>query len=199
MIARGQALLAALQAVPFGDRDAWIDAQLGIEPPPADAADLPRDAVPYLPCPVDDIVAMVRDAPLRAGDVLVDLGSGLGRVAIIAHLLSGVRAVGVEIQQHLVERSQRHIAALGLAAAITIVHGNAADVAVDGSVYFLYAPCNGELLARVVERLAAVARRRSIVVCTVGLELHAPWLVARPTSSVALAVYDAGACYRARP
>jgi hypothetical protein len=45
-------------------------------------------------------------------------------------------------------------------------------------------------LTRVVGRLEVVARRRSIVVGAVGLELDVPWLVARPSSSVALALYD---------
>ncbi len=171
------------------DRDPWIDRVLGLEPVP-DLPDLPRGAVPYLPCGVDEIVAMVRDVPLGPDDHLVDLGSGLGRVVMLGHLLSNARATGIEIQDHLVHRARERCAALGLTS-VAFHHANAAEIDLDGSVFFLYAPCNGEMLARVLDRVAEVARRRPIVVCTVGLELHdAPWLTARASSHVALNIYE---------
>jgi hypothetical protein len=187
---RGAALLELLQSIALVDRDAWVDELLGIEPPPPDVADLPRGAVPYLPCGVDEIAAMVRDAPLAPDDELVDLGAGLGRAVILAHLLSGARSRGIEIQQPLVQRARTLCAELALDA-VSFVHGNAADVALDGSVFFLYAPCNGEMLTRVVRRLEELARRRAIVVCAVGVELRdAPWLTARTSSCASLALYD---------
>ena len=71
-------------------------------------------------------------------------------------------------------------------------HANVADVALDGSVFFLYAPFNGAMLTRVLERLEEAARKRAIVVCTVHLELRdaGRWLAPRKTSSHALAIYD---------
>ena len=186
---RGAALADHLAQIPLRDRDASIDRLLGLGPA-ADMPDLPRGAVPYLPCGVDEILAMVRDVPLGAGDHLVDLGSGLGRVVMLGHLLSNARATGIEIQGHLVERARKRCAALGLTS-VAFHHANAADLDLDGSVFFLYAPCNGEMLARVLDRVGAVARRRPIVVCTVGLELaDAAWLTPRASSHVALNIYD---------
>jgi SAM-dependent methyltransferase len=194
---RGARLLEGILAVPARDRDAWVDGQLGFPPPPPDVADLPRGAVPYLPCGVEEIVELVREVPLGEDDHFVDLGSGVGRAAILAHLLSGATASGVEIQEPLVARARQRCAELELTA-VSFVCANAADVtddALDGSVFFLYAPFNGALLTAVLARLEAVARKRSrpIVVCTVDLELHdVPWLVRRPRgTSRALAVYDA--------
>ncbi|HEX3763462.1 MAG TPA: class I SAM-dependent methyltransferase [Kofleriaceae bacterium] len=188
---RGAALLDRLGAVPVRDRDAWVDELLGIEPPPPDVPDLPRGAVPYLPCGVDEIVAMVREVPLGPDDELVDIGAGLGRVVMLAHLLSGARARGVEIQAPLVDRARRCGAELAIAA-VSFVHADAADCELDGSVFFLYAPCNGALLARVIRRLEDAAQRRPIVIAAVGFELpDAPWLAARPTSHPALTLYDA--------
>src|SRR6202042_980367 len=91
---RGAALEDLLRSIPFRDRDDWIDALLGFEEVPPDAADLPRGSVPYLPCGVDEILAAVRDAPVGPEDELVDLGAGLGRVAMLVHLLSGARTRG---------------------------------------------------------------------------------------------------------
>ena len=157
----------AILEIPFLERDTWIDEVLDIEPSPPDMPDLPRGSVPYLPCGIDEILATVRDVPVGAGDILVDIGSGLGRVAILVHLLSGARARGIEIQLHLVERAIARCRELSLPA-VSFAHGNAADVELDGSVFFLYAPCNGEMLVRVLERIERVARRRRIVVCAVG-------------------------------
>ncbi len=188
---RGAALLESLLAVPFRDRDAWVDELLGLESLPPDAPDLPRGAVPFLPCGVDEILAMVREVPLRADAQLVDLGSGLGRVVMLAHLLSGAPAVGVEIQEPLVRSARSRCAELGLSG-VSFVQANAAEVALEGSVFFLYAAFNGAMLAAVMERLAEVARRRHIVVCAVDVELHgAPWLRRRPPGTTpSLVVYD---------
>jgi SAM-dependent methyltransferase len=187
---RGAALLALLLSVPFRDRDAWIDALLGFGELPADSPDLPPGSVPYLPSGVEEIVAMVLELPLQPDDELVDLGSGLGRVVILAHLLSGARARGVEIQEHLVAAARTRCAELALSA-VSFVHANAADSELDGSVFFLYAPFNGAMLRRALDRLEDVARRRPIVLCAVGLELEGvPWLRRRNTSVVSLTLYE---------
>ena len=187
---RGAALHELLSAVPFVERDSWIDEALGIELPPPDV-DLPRGAVPYLPCGVDEIITTVREAPLRPDDVLVDIGSGLGRVAIIAHLLSGARTCGIEIQAQLVERSRDLCGALGLTN-VSFVHANAAEQVPDGTLFFLHAPCNGAMFSAVLQRVEAVAARQPIVrVAAVGIELDVPWLVKRTASSRALTLYDA--------
>jgi SAM-dependent methyltransferase len=186
---RGAALLELLLSVPFFDRDTWVDEVLGIESPPPDIPNLPHGSVPYLPCGVEEILAMVREAPLGPHDDLVDLGSGLGRVLILAHLLSGARARGVEIQEHLVQKGRARCAQLALP--ISFVHGNAAELELEGSVFFLYAPFNGDMLTDVLRRLRDVARRRPIVLCAVELEFRGvQWLTPRKTSSVALTLYD---------
>lgn len=186
----GTTLLELLLAIPFRDRDTWVDELLGFSEPPPDIPDLPRGSVPYLPCGVDEILAMVRDVPLQPDDELVDLGSGLGRVVILAHLLSGARARGIEIQEPLVQSARARGSELALPG-VSFVHANAADFALDGTVFFLYAPFNGPMMRDALGRIAAVAHRRPIVVCTVGLEFRGlSWLERRASSCVSLALYD---------
>ena len=186
----GAALLALLRSVPFCDRDVWVDTLLGLEEPPPDSPELPRGAVPYLPCGVEEILEMVLKVPLRPDDVLVDLGSGLGRVVMLAHLLSGARACGIEIQEPLVRAARSRCAELALDA-VTFLHADAAEAALDGSVFFLYSPFGGATLTRVISQLAEVSLRKPIVVCAAGLELRGvPWLVSRPTESPLLTLYD---------
>jgi hypothetical protein len=186
---RGPALLELLLSVPFRNRDAWLDEVLGFEPSPSDVPDLPREAVPYLPCGVDEILAMLREVAVTEEHELVDLGSGLGRVVILTRLIAGARAKGIEIQEPLVRRARERAMALG--ADVSFVHANVADIELDGSLFFLYAPCNGQMLTAFLRRLEEVARRRPIVVCTVGLEFReVSWLVPRKVECVSLAVYD---------
>jgi hypothetical protein len=187
---RGAALLELVRSVPLLDRDVWIDELLGIDEPPPDIPDLPRGSVPYLPAGVEEILAMVAEAPVGPDDELVDLGSGLGRVVVLAHLLSGARTLGVEIQEPLVRRATTLGTALALSA-VSFVHASAADLELDGSVFFLYAPFHGEMFTQVVRRLEEVARRRAIVVCAIGFEFHdLPWLRPRSTSCLSLTLYD---------
>ena len=187
---RGAALLDLLRSIPLCDRDVWVDDLLGIEAPPPDIPDLPHGSVPYLPCGVEEILAAVLEVPVLPDDELVDLGSGLGRVVILAHLLCGARARGVEIQEPLVRSARARCDELALDG-VSFVRANAVDTELDGSIFFLYAPFNGEMLTGAVRRLEDVARRRPIVVCAVGLELaDLPWLLPRTTSSLSLTLYD---------
>jgi hypothetical protein len=171
---RGAAWRERLLAVPVSERDGFVDAMLGLGEPPADEA-LPRGAVPYLPCGVAEILAAVAEAPIGPGDDFVDIGAGLGRVVMLVHLLTGARACGVEVQAPLVAAAEARARTLGLD--VTFVHANAAETTLEGGVFFLYAPCNGELLRGVLGRLEAVARRRPITLCVVDCVLPAlPWL-----------------------
>lgn len=190
---RGGALWDALRAVPARERDGWVDALLGLPDTPDDLPGLPPGTVPYLPCGVDAILRVAREAPVGPHDVFVDLGAGVGRVALLVHLLTGARAVGVELQPHLVARARASAAELGLDA-VELVAGDAASGDVpEGTVFFVYASFNGATLARVLARLERVAARRRIVLCAVDFEVHdRPWLRARRASSPELVFYDAG-------
>lgn len=186
----GAALRERLLSVPAAERETWTDVLLGLPEPPPDIADLPPGAVPYLPAGVDEILTMVQEVPLRPDDQLVDLGSGLGRVVILAHLLSGARACGVEVQEPLVRCARSCSAELALAG-VQFIHANAADAELDGSVFFFYSPFNGRTLTRVLRRLEDLARRRPLVLCAVGLEFPGErWLRRRETASLALTLYD---------
>jgi hypothetical protein len=181
---RGPALGELIRSVPFDRRDAFIDELLGIEGVPADA-DLPAGAVPYLPCGVDEILAFAGE--IAPTDRIAVLGSGLGRAAFLLHLLSGAATYGIEIQAHLVDRARVIAARLDLP--VTFVHANLVDVELEASVVFLYAPCNGAMLDRVIDRIEALAERRPILIGAVGLELDHTWVVPRASASPGLSIY----------
>ena len=188
---RGEALLERIRSVPRRQRERWVDTVLGLPKAPADEP-LPRGGVPYLPAGVDEILDALRGVPMQASDVFVDVGSGLGRVVLLAHLLTGAEARGIEIQGRLVRAARGVAAALGLTG-VSFSRADASDCALEGSVFFLYSPLTGEALRRVLFSLQELASRQPIVVCTVGLELdHERWLTRRPRTSAAVSHYDAG-------
>jgi protein-L-isoaspartate O-methyltransferase len=180
---------AALQAVPRGEREAWVDLVLGLAEPLPDGSDLPRGSAPNLPCAVDAVLHALDLAEVSAHDVLVDVGSGDGRVALLARLATGAAAIGVEIQAHLAEASRALVAALRVPH-VSIVHGDATELARDlapASVFFLYCPFSGAPLERLIDAIEPIARTKTVRICAVDLALPSrPWLepIASPRPDV---------------
>ncbi len=59
----------------------------------------------FVPTPPETVDEMLRQAHLKKGDVLYDLGSGDGRIPIAAAKQYGVRAVGIDIDPKLVDEA----------------------------------------------------------------------------------------------
>ena len=174
--------------MPFLERDAWLNRRLCCDDVPDDGPALPRDGVPYLPCPVELLLAIVEHVPMRPTDVFVDIGSGIGRAVAFVALASGVPCVGIEVQPQLVAHAQR----LSVPN-VRWVHGEAVeqhDVLAEGSVFFLYCPFSGPRLERLLEVLKAIAQQRTIWICAVDLPLpETPWLAPVPSPHAALALF----------
>lgn len=170
---------AALLEVPPAGRDRWVDAVLGVGDIPDDGPELPRGCVPYLPCSVDVLLRMVDQTPIRGSDVFVDVGSGLGRAAMLVHLLTGAGAIGLEVQPALALASRGLASRLGLSR-VSSVDGDATKLTgsmTNGTVFLLYCPFGGDRLAKVLADLEPIARTRTIRICSVELPLPpCPWL-----------------------
>jgi SAM-dependent methyltransferase len=69
---------------------------------------------PFVPTPQDVLDRMLELAEVRNGDILYDLGSGDGRIVIIAAKRYGIKAVGFEIDPVLVKESRESIEKAGL-------------------------------------------------------------------------------------
>ncbi len=195
-LTRTIAAIASAESMTPEDRDHAIEAALGIDRPPADA-DIRRppgdDLIGLHSSSADAILGALREAKVTRGDTFIDLGSGTGKAVMLARLLTGATARGIEIQRDLVEQASAAATRAGIDVSFT--HGDARDAAIDdGTVFFMYTPFVGAALHAVLARLEAVARRRPIVVCALGFELHrdAPWLVRRAVDSFWLDVYDGG-------
>ncbi len=94
-----------------------------------DRSDLER-VVPYVPTPHKVVEKMLEFAQVGPNDVVYDLGSGDGRIVIMAAQKFGAQAVGVELNGDLYKQSSDRIAELGLQKRAKILHENMFDVSV---------------------------------------------------------------------
>ena len=119
-----------------------------IEPSPTDAGRYLEHIVPYVPTPMLVAQKMLEVAKVAPDDVVYDLGSGDGRIVIMAAQKFGAHAVGVELDSDLFQKSSDRIRKLGLQDRAQIVHENMFEVNVrHATVVTLY------LLTAVNERL----------------------------------------------
>jgi protein-L-isoaspartate O-methyltransferase len=109
---------------------------------------------PYYPTPEPVVERMLKFAGLKPGEKLFDLGSGDGRIVVMAAQNFGADATGVEIDAELAKQSADKIRGLGLEKHAHIVHGDilrqdysSADVV---AVYLL--PRSNERLRPMLEK-----------------------------------------------
>ncbi len=183
------AFLTWLASLPPAARDGAVDAWLGLGT--ADSTMPGPHLIGYQPSGVDSVVRAAAEVPITPSDVVIDLGSGLGKVVFLMKLLSGATVRGVELQPELVARAREAATRLHLDVAFEVGDVRDADLD-DGTVFYAYLPFTGPALATVLARLHAIAARRPIVVVALGLELEriAPWLVDRRVESFWLSIYD---------
>ena len=140
------------------------------ETAPAPAWPQPRDPdqVHYEPAPASVILELVDRLRPSPEDLFYDLGSGLGRVVILYHLLTGYPARGIEIEPALCAYARSCALSLGLAqVGFVCADARHADLS-RGSLFFLFTPFMGETLQSVLRRLQRVAQLRRIAVCSYG-------------------------------
>lgn len=94
---------------------------------------------PFITTPDSVVQRMLELAGTRADDVVVDLGSGDGRIVIAAAHRFGARGIGIELDRGLVELSRRNAEAAQVAARVSFVQGDVltADLS-QASVVTLY-------------------------------------------------------------
>jgi SAM-dependent methyltransferase len=183
---------AELTGIPPFARDAWVDHVFGLGAPPEDGPQLPVGCVPYLPCSVDALLRLTEHASVRASDLFVDIGSGVGRAVALVHLLTGAPAIGIEVQPALVTAARALAARLRLSnvSFVEADAGQSPDAWSAGSVFLLYCPFSGDRLAKLLTNLEPVARAHPIRVCCVDLPLPpCPWLEETPPPSLDLTIF----------
>jgi predicted RNA methylase len=87
-------------------------------------AKTPEKLAPYYPTPETVVERMLLFGELKAGEKMFDLGSGDGRIVIMAARKFHADATGVEFDKDLVKQSTEKIRSLGLQKTARIIPGD---------------------------------------------------------------------------
>ncbi|MGY3232445.1 hypothetical protein ACVWWJ_003929 [Luteibacter sp. HA06] len=170
----------ALPGQHYDALDALLAGVLAIDEPGIDAPVSPPEMVFYQPSPARHIMDGIRRASIVVGDVVLDLGAGLGHVPMLVHVLTGARTRGVEREPAYVDSAARAASALALGQ-VSFVAGDAreADLA-DVNVFYLFTPFLGTVLRDMLARIEAEAALRPLRVVVLGpcarTFARIPWL-----------------------
>lgn len=152
----------------FDRLDAFVNELLLMEPVPNETMVREPEMVLYQQTPARIVLELVARAKFEARDLFYDLGSGLGQVPLLVHLLSGVSAKGVECEPAFSAYANQCALELALSRVSFIPQdARQADYA-DGTVFFMYTPFKGRMLQDVLKKLRADTQARQIKLFTYG-------------------------------
>jgi hypothetical protein len=148
--------------------DVFINGLLPLQAMPEQTKDLEPDMIFYQKTPARIVFELVEKVQFTKDDVFFDLGSGLGQVAILVNLLTGIPTKGVEFEPAFCNYARDCAADLNLSG-VTFINADARQVDYsDGTVFFMYTPFKGEMLQEVLEQLRKESLFRKIKVITYG-------------------------------
>lgn len=152
----------------YDDLDVLVNRLLSGDEMPVPTVELTAEMVEFYKTPVRVVLELVERVNWEPEDVFFDLGSGLGQVVLLVHLLAGVRGKGVEIEPAYCVYARNCALRHGLSG-VDFVEGDVRDADLSaGTVFFLFTPFKGSLFAEVMERLRAVASGREIRIIGYG-------------------------------
>lgn len=124
--------------------------------------------VRYQPTPASVVLELTERIQFSKKDIFCDLGSGLGKVTMLVHLLTQVQPIGVEYQSVFCDYAERQARGLGLTD-ISYLNLDARNVDyTDVTVFFFFNPFGGLIFDAVLEKLRKEAEKREIMLCSYG-------------------------------
>jgi hypothetical protein len=157
-----------LPGLGFDYRDELVSGVLQLLEPGEPDRQPSTEMVPYQPTPVRHILHLIAAAAIVEDDVFVDLGSGLGHVPLLVSMLTGARSLGIEVQAAYVASARKCAQSLHLNRVQFIAQdARAADLS-RGTIFYLYSPFKGSILADVLRALRSESMCRSIKICSLG-------------------------------
>ena len=150
----------------YDNLDIFINRLFPFQEIPEPTKDLEPEMVYYQKTPARIVFELAEH--LGAGDVFFDLGSGLGQVAILVHLLTGIPSRGIEFEPAFCAYARDCADWLRLSE-VTFFNTDArqADYS-EGTSFFLFTPFTGKMLQAVLGLLQKEASRRKIKILTYG-------------------------------
>ncbi|MCU0491214.1 MAG: class I SAM-dependent methyltransferase [Chloroflexaceae bacterium] len=160
--------------------DLFVNGLLLAHPLPDETQEREPEMVFYQQTPARIILELAAKLQPAAGTVFYDLGSGLGHVPMLVHLLTEMPTRGVEWEPAYWAYAQRCAAELNLQG-VTFITADARSADYnDGTIFFLYTPFEGWMLQEVLRRLRREADSRPIWLASYGpcsaTLARQPWL-----------------------
>ena len=179
----------------FDWRDELVTEVLQLPEPSEPNLQPSPEMVFYQPTPVRHILHLITAAAVAEDDVFVDLGSGLGHVPLLVSIVTGAQSFGVEVQAAYVASARECAQSLCLSC-VQFIAQDARDADLSlGTLFYLYSPFKGSILADVLSALRRESMRRSIKICSLGPCTHRisneTWLKASALSDTGrITVFD---------
>jgi len=106
---------------------------------PSAETDTAKKGAPYVPTPEHVVRRLLSLADVSSDDVVYDLGSGDGRILILAAKEFGARGVGIEIDSQLVQTARRRAQKAGVSHLVEFRRGDLFETNLDdATVVTLY-------------------------------------------------------------
>src|SRR5882757_2512328 len=139
--------------------DELISGVLQFEEPSAEVVRLESEMVAYQPTPARHIFDLIARTALTERDCLIDLGSGLGHVALMVSICTKANCTGIELEPSYVDCARKAARSLNLKN-VSFIQGDARAANLsDGTVFYLYTPFSGAILRDVLNLLRQEAVR----------------------------------------
>jgi Mycolic acid cyclopropane synthetase len=158
-------------ALAMRDASLWAKPFVNIKPDPAsvpaesyfrsDRIEAKGSCVPYVPSDAETVSAMLSIAEIQPGDVLIDLGSGDGRILIEAAKEYDIRSTGIEIEPGRVWLARERAREAGVDHLVKVIEGNFFDAELSGAsvvTMFLLPGINDALRPKLERDLSPGAR-----------------------------------------
>lgn len=160
--------------------DVLLCGSLFPEKHPIPSLELKPGMVHWEASPGSVILDLVDHVPLGPGDLFVDVGSGLGNIAILVNVLRGVRTLGIEREPLFYSYAQQLANAFALDD-VTFINTDALDADFSaGTVFYLFTPFVATILQDVMDKIRGVTHYHPVRVCSFGPCTPAisqlPWL-----------------------
>ena len=177
--------------------DELLSGILQFQQPSPQLVPLDSEMVAYQPTPARHIFDFLQRTALTEHDTLIDLGSGLGHVILLASICSRASCTGIELEPSYIECARNCARSLNLNKVYFIqADARAADLS-RATVFYLYTPFTGAILREVLNALRHQALTRQIRICTFGpctpVVAEEPWLCPTgPVEKNRLAIFHTG-------
>jgi hypothetical protein len=156
------------EEIGYDNLDIFINGLSPFQTMPEQTRDLEPEMVYYQKTPARIVFELAEKAHFIKEDIFFDIGAGLGQVAILVHLLTGIATRGIEFEPAFCNYARDCAAALYLPGVIFInVDARKADYS-EGTVFFMFTPFKGEIMQEVLAILEKESLKRKIKIITYG-------------------------------